>query len=74
MQLQGDLAVVQARATELGLRVVADECWLVRGFLAEATLSPRRYLDLAERHKALQRQLFALTARLLTDAPPRLVA
>ena len=74
MQLDGELAVVQARAAWLGLRVVANDGWLVCGFLADATRNPRRYLALAEQQQALRRALFALTERLLTDAPLRPVA
>ena len=74
MRLDGELAVVQARAAGLGLRVVANDGWLVSGFLADATLNPRRYLALAEQQQALRRALFALTERLLTDAPLRPVA
>ena len=74
MRLDGELAAVQARAMGLGLRVVANEGWLVGGFLADELVDPRRYLALAEHQQVLQRQLFALTQRLLTDAPLRPVA
>ena len=74
MQLDGELAVVQARAAGLGLRVVANDGWLVSGLLADATLNPRRYLALAEQEQALRRALLALTERLLNDAAVRTVA
>ncbi len=70
MRLDGELAAVQARASVLGLRVAADQAWLVGGFLADGVLEPRRYLARAERHQARQRQLLALTRRLLEAAPP----
>ena len=74
MQLDGELAMVQARAVGLGRRAMANEAWLAGGFLADQWMTPQRYLARAEEHKALQRQLFALTERLLTDAPLRPVA
>ena len=74
MHLNGELAMIQARAAGLGRRVVANEGWLVGGFLADGPISPRRYLAMAEQQKRLQREFFALTQRLLTDAPLRPVA
>ena len=74
MRLNGELAVVQARVGELGLRVVANEAWLASGFLADERITPRRYLVRAEEHKALRQRMFALTERLLSDAPLRPVA
>ena len=68
MQLDGEVAVVQAREAGLGLRVVANEGWLVGGFLADGTVNPQRDVALAERQKALRRALLALTAGLLPDA------
>ena len=74
MRLNGELAAVQARLGELGPRAMANEAWLAGGFLADRRFTPQRYLARAEGHKALQRRLFALTERLLTDAPLRPVA
>ena len=74
MQLSGELALVQVRAAGLGRRVVANESWLVGGFLMDRPLNPQRYLDRAEQQKRLQREFLALTKRLLTDAPLQPVA
>ena len=71
MRLDGELAAVQARASVLGLRVTAEQAWLVGGFLAEGVLEPRRYLARAEQHQVRQRQLLALTRRLLEAVSPR---
>ncbi len=72
--VNGDLAMVQAEAARLGLQAIANEGWLVGGFLADAAFTPRRYLDAAARQRDLQRALFALTEALLTRGPLRLVA
>ena len=69
MQLNGELAVIQMRAAGLGMRVAANEGWLVRGFLTDGLLSPQRYLDRAEQQKRLQREFLALTQRLLVHSP-----
>ena len=68
MQLDGELAVVQARAVGLGQRVLANEGWIAGGFLVDGAADPQRYVALAEQQRALQRRRFALTPRLLTDA------
>jgi hypothetical protein len=74
MDNQGHLAVIQARAAVLGSKAIANEEWLTKGFLGDTRFTPQRYLDEAERHKSIQRTLFALTEVLLIEARPRLVA
>ncbi len=72
--VDGEMALVQAEAARLGLQALANEGWLVGSFLADATFTPRRYLDAAARQRDLQRALFALTEILLTRGPLRRVA
>ena len=72
--VNGQLALLQAQAGALGLRALANERWLVCGFLRDAFPPAGVYLARAQRYEVLRRQLLALTERLLTDAPPQLVA
>lgn len=66
--LHGHLAALQAKATLLAPRVIADERWLVAGFLGADMPSPKVYLAIAADHRARQRRLLAMTARLLEEA------
>jgi hypothetical protein len=74
MDIGSTLAVVRTRAALVGRSVLANEGWLAGGFLADERFSPQSYLLRAERQKELQRALFAMTERLLTEAPPPVVA
>lgn len=71
MRLGGELAAVQARASVLGLRVVAERGWLAIGFLAEGVPEPRCFLERAERDRERRIQLQVLTRRLLDVVPSR---
>jgi hypothetical protein len=74
MAIDAGLALISIEAARLGERALANEAWLVGGFLADATFTPQGYLDAAERHRALQRVLFTFTELLLAHTPPPLVA
>jgi hypothetical protein len=74
MDARGRLAVVQEQAATVGREVMANEGWLAGGFLSDKTFTPNVYLAVAERQKELQRTLLALTACLLSERTPPLVA
>ena len=74
MGTRGRLAVVQEQAAAVGKQVMANEGWLSGGFLVDERFTPQTYLVLAERQKALQRTLFALTECLLSEVAPPVVA
>jgi hypothetical protein len=74
MNLGSSLSLVQTRAALLGERVLANEGWLAGGFLADECFTPQAYLLRAERQRELRRVLFAMTERLLVEAPLAFVA
>ncbi|MEA2510524.1 MAG: hypothetical protein QOF01_960 [Thermomicrobiales bacterium] len=74
MRIVAALPLVQTRAALLGERVLANENWLLGGFLADERFTPEAYLVLAEQQRDLQRALLALTARLLTETQSPVVA
>jgi hypothetical protein len=74
MILDNSLLVVQTRAALLGERVMANDGWLAGGFLSDERFTPQGYLHRAERQRQLRRALYAMTERLLMEAPLPFVA